>query len=65
MRPALLGRLAALLPVAAPAVPATTAAANEVTNWNAIAQNTVLAQPPITSAVPASAVFMGMVQGAV
>ena len=39
--------------------------ANEVTNWNAIAQSTVLAQPPNTSAPPASAVFMAMVQGAV
>jgi hypothetical protein len=65
VRPALLGRLAALLAVVALAVPATTAAANEVTNWNEIAQNTVLAQPPIASAAPASAVFMGMVQGAV
>jgi len=44
-----------------------TAAANEVTNWNAIAQNTILAptQPPNVSAPPASAVFMAMVQGAV
>jgi hypothetical protein len=65
MRPALLGRLAALLAVAVLAVPATAAAANEVTNWNEIAQNTVLAQPPIASAPPASAVFMAMVQGAV
>jgi len=39
--------------------------ANEVTNWNAIAQSTVLAQPPNASAPPASAVFMAMVQGAV
>jgi hypothetical protein len=38
---------------------------NEVTKWNAIAQSTVLAQPPNTSAPPASAVFMAMVQGAV
>jgi hypothetical protein len=64
MRPALLGRLAALLAVAALAIPAT-AAANEVTTWNAIAQDTVLAQPPNTSAPPASAVFMAMAQGAV
>jgi len=46
---------------AAPETPQT----NEVTNWNAIAQSTVLAQPPNTSAPPASAVFMAMVQGAV
>jgi hypothetical protein len=39
--------------------------ANEVTNWNTIAQSTVLAQPPNTSAPPASAVFIAMVQGAV
>jgi hypothetical protein len=64
MRPAFLGRLAALLAVAALAIPAT-AAANEVTTWNAIAQSTVLAQPPNTSAPPATAVFMAMVQGAV
>jgi PAP2 superfamily len=64
MRPALLCRLAVLVAVAALAIPAT-AAANEVTNWNAIAQSTVLAQPPNTSAPPASAVFMAMVQGAV
>jgi hypothetical protein len=64
MRPAFLGRLAALLAVAALAIPAT-AAANEVTTWNAIAQNTVLAQPPIASAPPAAAVFMAMVQGSV
>src|SRR4029450_10040584 len=38
---------------------------NEVTNWNAIAQSTILAQPPNASAPPASAVFMAMVQGAV
>jgi hypothetical protein len=65
MRPALLGRLAVVAALAALAIPATAAAANEVTNWNTIAQNTVLAQPPIASAPPASAVFMGMVQGAV
>ncbi len=38
---------------------------NEVTKWNAIAQNTVLAQPPNASAPPAAAVFMAMVQGSV
>ncbi len=45
-------------------VPAT-ASANEVTKWNTIATNTVLAQPPIASAPPAAGVFMAMVQGAV
>jgi hypothetical protein len=39
--------------------------ANEVTNWNAIAQSTILAQPPNASAPAAAVVFMGMVQGAV
>jgi hypothetical protein len=42
-----------------------TAAPNEVTKWNAIAVNTVLAQPPNASAPPAAFVFMGMVQGSV
>jgi len=64
MRRALLGRLAVVGAVAALAVPAT-AAANEVTNWNTIAQNTVLAQPPITSSPQASGIFIAMVQGAV
>src|SRR5512133_1851360 len=64
MRPAFLGRLAALLAVAALAIPAT-AAANEVTTWNAIAQNTVLAQPPTTSSPQAAGMFISMVQGAV
>jgi len=41
------------------------AQATEVTKWNNIAVNTVLAQPPITSAPPAAAVFVAMVQGAV
>ncbi len=41
------------------------AQANEVTKWNEIAVNTVNAQPPITSAAPAGAVFVAMVQGAV
>src|ERR1043166_9379960 len=59
-----LGWLAALAAVIAVAVPAV-AQANEVTNWNAIAQNTILAQPPNASAAPASAVFMAMVQGSV
>jgi len=59
-----LGWLAALAAVIAVGVPAV-AQANEVTNWNAIAQNTILAQPPNASAAPASAVFMAMVQGSV
>jgi len=58
------GWLAALAAVVALAVPATSAA-NEVTNWNSIAQTTILAQPPIASAPPASSVFMAMVQGSV
>jgi hypothetical protein len=64
MRPALLGRLAALAALGALAVPVA-AQANEVTNWNSIAQSTILAQPPIASAPPASAVMMAMVQGSV
>ena len=64
MKCASLGRLAALAAVVALAVPVA-AQANEVTNWNSIAQNTILAQPPHTSAPPASAVFMAMVQGSV
>jgi hypothetical protein len=59
-----LRRLAVVGAAVALAVPAV-AQANEVTKWNEIATNTVLAQPPITSAPPAAAVFMGMVQGAV
>src|SRR5262245_61674914 len=47
------------------AVPTVAQAANEVTKWNEIAVNTVNAQPPITSAPPAGAVFVAMVQGAV
>src|SRR5919206_599835 len=43
----------------------TVAQANEVTNWNQLAINAVLAQPPIASAPPAAAVFMATVQGAV
>jgi hypothetical protein len=38
---------------------------NEVVKWNAIAQDTVLAQAPNASSPPAAAVFMAMVQGAV
>ena len=47
------------------AAPTVGASANEVTKWNEIAVNTVNAQPPITSAPPAGAVFVAMVQGAV
>ena len=39
--------LAAVVALSAPAA----AQANEVTKWNEIAQNTVLAQPPITLSV--------------
>jgi hypothetical protein len=53
--------IGALVALALPAV----AQANEVTTWNTIALNTVLAQPAISSAPPAAAVFMGMTQGAV
>jgi hypothetical protein len=45
--------------------PASHEAPNEVTKWNAIAETTVLAQPPNASAPPAAAVFMAMVQGSV
>jgi hypothetical protein len=51
----------ALLAFALPAV----AQANEVTRWNSIALDTVLAQPPIGSAPNATSVFMAMTQGAV
>lgn len=64
MRPALLGRLAALAAFVALAAPVA-AQANEVTNWNSIAQSTILAQPPVASAPPASSVMMAMVQGSV
>jgi hypothetical protein len=46
------------------AIPAV-AQANEVTKWNEIAVNTINAKPPLTSAAPAGAVFVAMVQGAV
>jgi hypothetical protein len=58
------GRLAVLGTAVALAVPVA-AQANEVTKWNGIAVNTVNAQPPITSAGNAGAVFVAMVQGAV
>jgi hypothetical protein len=47
------------------AVRALAQAGNEVTKWNEIAVNTVIAQPPLMSAAPAGAVFVAMVQGAV
>jgi hypothetical protein len=43
----------------------TVASANEVTNWNEIALNTISTQPPIASAPNATGVFTAMVQGAV
>jgi hypothetical protein len=63
MKTARLG-LAAVAALFALALP-TVAQANEVTKWNALAVSTVNAQPPITSAPPAGAVFVAMVQGAV
>jgi hypothetical protein len=65
MNPIRIGRLAVLGVAVALAVPAVASSANEVTKWNEIAVNTVNAQPPITSAPPAGAVFVAMVQGAV
>src|SRR5690349_20588167 len=59
-----LPRLAVLCVGVALAVP-TVASANEVTKWNEIAVNTVIAQPPLTSAPNATMVFVAMVQGAV
>jgi hypothetical protein len=64
MKPPRLGRLAVFGAAVALAVPAV-AQANEVTKWNEIAVGTINAQPPLTSAPPAGAVFMAMVQGAV
>ena len=64
MKSARLGRLAVLGAALALAVPAV-AQANEVTKWNEIAITTINAQPPLTSAAPAGAVFTAMVQGAV
>jgi hypothetical protein len=52
---------AAVLALALPAV----AQANEVTTWNTIALNAVLAQPPVGSSPNSTAVFMAMTQGAV
>jgi hypothetical protein len=64
MKLARLGRLAVLGAAVALAVTAV-AQANEVTKWNEIAVGTINAQAPLTSAPPAGAVFMAMVQGAV
>jgi hypothetical protein len=64
MKPRRLGRFAVLGAAVALAVPAV-ASANEVTKWNEIAVSTVNAQPPITSAPQAGAVFVAMAQGAV
>ena len=64
MNVARFGRLAILGVAVALVVPAL-ASANEVTKWNEIAVNTVNAQPAITSAPPAGAVFIAMTQGAV
>jgi hypothetical protein len=56
-----LAAVAALVALVLPTV----AQANEVTKWNEIAANTVLAQPPIAASAPSAGVFMAMVQGAV
>jgi hypothetical protein len=58
-----LAAVAALVALVLPTV----AQANEVTKWNEIAANTVLAptQPALVSAPPAAGVFIAMVQGAV
>ena len=64
MKSVRLGRLAVLGAAVALAIPAV-AQANEVTKWNEIAVNTINAKPPLTSAPPAGAVFVAMVQGAV
>jgi hypothetical protein len=56
-----LATVAALVALGLPTV----AHANEVTKWNEIAVNTVLAQPPMVSGPPAAGVFMATVQGAV
>src|SRR3954452_4957585 len=66
MNAARFGRLAVFGATVALAVPVA-AHANEVTKWNAIAANTVLAstQPGGTSGSAAAGVLMAMVQGAV
>ena len=65
MKTARLG-LAAVAALVALVLP-TVAQANEVTKWNEIAANTVLAptQPATVSSPPSAGVFMAMVQGAV
>jgi len=70
-----LAATALVLGAAAGSLPARTADAavvtpspsgpNEVVKWNAIAQDTILAQAPNAASPPAAAVFMAMVQGAV
>src|SRR3954468_13266580 len=66
MNAARFGWLAVLGAVVALAVPVV-AQANEVTKWNTIAVNTMLAptQPGFTSGAPAAGVLIAMVQGAV
>src|SRR5436305_14893522 len=66
MNAARFGRLAVFGATVALAVPVV-AQANEVTKWNAIAVNTMLAptQPGVTSGAPAAGVLTAMVQGAV
>jgi hypothetical protein len=65
MKRARFGRLAVLGAAVALAVPAL-AQANEVTKWNEIAVGTINGQPAgVTSAPPAGAVLLAMVQGAV
>ncbi len=65
MKKGRLGRVAVVAAAVVVAVPAVAHAGNEVAKWNEIAVNTVNAQAPITSAPPAGAVFVAMVQGAV
>ena len=65
MNPTRLGRLAVLGLAVALTVPAVATSANEVTKWNEVAVNTVVAQPGIASAPPAASIFVAMVQGAV
>jgi hypothetical protein len=60
-----LRRFFVLAAIVAVTLPAAAQAGNEVTKWNEITVNTVNAQPPLTSAPPAGAVFVAMVQGAV
>jgi hypothetical protein len=64
MNAARFGRLAVFGAAVALTLPIA-AQANEVTKWNEIAVNAVLAQPPIASGAPAAGVFLATVQGAV